>query len=77
MSGIEQSIVVAHQKVAFNLLQRVQYNTYENEQRGSSEELCKFLFHSEHTGSAKAGMIAINAMKNEPGNVSRDITVSR
>ena len=42
---IEQTIVVAHEQAALYLLQGVDYNTDENQQRGTSEELCERVLH--------------------------------
>ena len=41
-----------HQEVTFNLLQRVQYNTHQDEEGGSTEELGKLLLHTEYAGKS-------------------------
>ena len=50
MSRIQHSIVVAHRHVAVDLLNGIQHDTYQDEQRCSSEELCKTLLDPNQAG---------------------------
>ncbi len=46
-AGAQQAVIVPHEQMALNLLERVENHADEDEQRCAAEELCELWLHIE------------------------------
>lgn len=53
LSFLHEAIVVVHHKMRLDLLERVEYHTYHDEQRSAAEELCEVLRDAKRTGESR------------------------
>ena len=46
-AGTQQTIIVPHEQMTLNLLERIENHTYQDEQGCAAKELCERLVHTE------------------------------
>ena len=50
---LEQAVVMAHEQVTLNLLQRIEHHTHQDEEGCAAEELCKLRGHLQQAGKSR------------------------